>query len=244
MARASRVGGRTLDSRLSTLDLSPRVSRLLLAAATVGIVAIGALPRPARGAGADPAAPGPAGAFLCEVGDGRDAALGYWPLETLPARVVAATVAIEDRRFWLHPGVDPLAVGRAAWQNLRTAGGSPAPRPWPCRWRACSGPGARTLPRKAVEAVTAFSPDRPLRPRGAARPLPAHRPLRQPDPRHRLRGAPLPRQAGRGPVLGGDRLPLGHPPGPGRHEPLPPLRPAARRGARRAHPGAACASRA
>lgn len=30
-----------------------------------------------------------------------------------------ATIAAEDRRFRLHPGVDPLAAVRAAWQNAR-----------------------------------------------------------------------------------------------------------------------------
>lgn len=28
-------------------------------------------------------------------------------------------VAVEDRRFWWHPGVDPLALARAAWQWVR-----------------------------------------------------------------------------------------------------------------------------
>ncbi|HPS76649.1 MAG TPA: transglycosylase domain-containing protein [Thermoanaerobaculaceae bacterium] len=96
------------------------------------------------------------GAFLCELGDGQDAELGYWPLETLPPRVVAATVAIEDRRFWLHPGIDPLAVGRATWQNLsrrqRVSGASTLAM----QVARMQRPGARNLPRKAVEAVTAL----------------------------------------------------------------------------------------
>ncbi|HET6522477.1 MAG TPA: transglycosylase domain-containing protein, partial [Geminicoccaceae bacterium] len=33
-----------------------------------------------------------------------------------------AVVAIEDRRFWRHPGFDPIGIARAAWRNL-TAGG-------------------------------------------------------------------------------------------------------------------------
>ena len=37
---------------------------------------------------------------------------------TVPDRVAAATVAAEDRRFWSHHGVDPLAVLRALKQNL------------------------------------------------------------------------------------------------------------------------------
>ena len=42
------------------------------------------------------------------------------PLEarTLPPLLVAATVAAEDRRFWSHPGVDPVAIARAARRNL------------------------------------------------------------------------------------------------------------------------------
>jgi penicillin-binding protein 1C len=37
----------------------------------------------------------------------------------LPPNLVAATLAAEDRRFYRHFGVDPLAVVRAAWRNLR-----------------------------------------------------------------------------------------------------------------------------
>lgn len=95
------------------------------------------------------------GAFLCELGDGRDAELGYWPVETLPPRVAAATVAIEDRRFWVHPGVDPLAVARAAWQDVaarrRVSGASTLAM----QVARMQRPGPRTLGRKAVEAVTA-----------------------------------------------------------------------------------------
>ncbi len=37
----------------------------------------------------------------------------------LPDHVVVATIAAEDRRFYSHPGVDPLAIVRAAIQNAR-----------------------------------------------------------------------------------------------------------------------------
>lgn len=64
------------------------------------------------------------GSFLAEVesrdGGGADRGYGYWTLQALPPRVVAATLALEDRRFWQHPGVDPFAVVRAAWQNLQS----------------------------------------------------------------------------------------------------------------------------
>ena len=36
----------------------------------------------------------------------------------LPPTLVAATIAAEDRRFWSHPGVDPIAILRAAKTNL------------------------------------------------------------------------------------------------------------------------------
>jgi len=39
--------------------------------------------------------------------------------DALPPSVVAATVAVEDGRFWKHVGVDPLAIGRAAFANVR-----------------------------------------------------------------------------------------------------------------------------
>ena len=43
----------------------------------------------------------------------------YRGAEEVGTYVVEATVAAEDGRFYGHWGVDPLAVGRAAWQNVR-----------------------------------------------------------------------------------------------------------------------------
>src|SRR4051794_13689181 len=66
------------------------------------------------------------GAFLSQVGhEARDGVApridyGYWTVDPLPDRVVRATLALEDRRFWSHPGVDPLAISRALWRNLST----------------------------------------------------------------------------------------------------------------------------
>jgi penicillin-binding protein 1A len=39
-------------------------------------------------------------------------------LNDLPPYLPAAAVAIEDRRFWRHPGIDPIGVARAVWVNL------------------------------------------------------------------------------------------------------------------------------
>ena len=40
------------------------------------------------------------------------------PEGAIPALVAAAFVAAEDQRFWRHPGLDPLAILRAAMSNL------------------------------------------------------------------------------------------------------------------------------
>ena len=64
------------------------------------------------------------GAYLAQIGNETGDAdepridYGFWPVDPLPDRVVRATLALEDRRFWAHPGIDPLAVTRALWQNL------------------------------------------------------------------------------------------------------------------------------
>lgn len=41
-----------------------------------------------------------------------------WRHERGGAHLVAAVIAAEDRRFYHHPGIDPLALARAAWQDL------------------------------------------------------------------------------------------------------------------------------
>ena len=57
------------------------------------------------------------GRFLGEIGAPPEGEYGYWDLEALPPRVMAATLAVEDRRFWSHSGVDALAIARALYQN-------------------------------------------------------------------------------------------------------------------------------
>jgi membrane peptidoglycan carboxypeptidase len=52
------------------------------------------------------------------IGDqGKQRSLSF---EQIPAACWQATVAVEDSRFFHHPGVDLLAIGRAAIQNLRS----------------------------------------------------------------------------------------------------------------------------
>jgi penicillin-binding protein 1A len=40
-------------------------------------------------------------------------------LDELPAYVPQAVIAIEDRRFYSHFGIDPIGLGRAAFSNFR-----------------------------------------------------------------------------------------------------------------------------
>src|SRR5437773_11253685 len=44
------------------------------------------------------------------------------PLAEIAADVQHAVVAIEDRRFYHHPGVDPIGVVRAVARDLRAGG--------------------------------------------------------------------------------------------------------------------------
>jgi len=44
------------------------------------------------------------------------------PLEAISPRLQEAFVAVEDHRFFMHPGVDPIALGRAFIRNLEEPG--------------------------------------------------------------------------------------------------------------------------
>ena len=44
------------------------------------------------------------------------------PLGDIPEHLQHAFIAIEDHRFYAHPGVDPIALGRAVVRNLREPG--------------------------------------------------------------------------------------------------------------------------
>jgi penicillin-binding protein 1C len=102
------------------------------------------------------------GAFLAQIGHQtvapdtrRRIDYGYWTVAAPPDRVVRATLALEDRRFWSHPGVDPLAVARAVWQDLsgghRRSGASTIAM----QVARMQHPSPRTLWAKAVETATA-----------------------------------------------------------------------------------------
>lgn len=74
----------------------------------------------------------------------------------VPAKFAAAVVLQEDKRFWHHPGVDPLAIGRAIRLNLGAgevrSGASTLTMQVV---RIARGNPPRTMGEKAIEAVLA-----------------------------------------------------------------------------------------
>lgn len=80
--------------------------------------------------------------------------LGYWPLDSVPPRVAATTVAVEDRRFRWHPGVDPVAIVRAAAQNLRSGRRVSGASTLAMQTARMLHPGPRSWGRKLLEALT------------------------------------------------------------------------------------------
>ena len=62
------------------------------------------------------------GNVLYEVMDPETGKQLNLDLTHIPQACVQATIATEDSRFFLHPGVDPLAIVRAVWQNFQGRG--------------------------------------------------------------------------------------------------------------------------
>jgi penicillin-binding protein 1C len=75
------------------------------------------------------------------------------PPGELPAKVAAAFVAAEDQRFWTHPGVDPLAVLRAASGNLAAGRIVSGASTITMQLARLTYPGERTYYRKLVEML-------------------------------------------------------------------------------------------
>ena len=96
--------------------------------------------------------------FLGEVGAAPEGGMGYWPIDKddLPPRVIAATLAVEDRRFWFHSGVDLVAVARAAMQNATHARRVSGASTLAMQVVRMQSPGDRTYPRKLLEALSAL----------------------------------------------------------------------------------------
>ena len=99
------------------------------------------------------------GVFLAQISRASDndrTGDGYWPLQNVPDRIARATLALEDRRFFDHAGVDAKAIARAAWQHLRgkrhRSGGSTIAM----QVARMQQPASRTLLNKALEAGIAL----------------------------------------------------------------------------------------
>ena len=77
-------------------------------------------------------------------------------LERVEPNYVDALIALEDERFWDHPGVDPIAIGRAALSNIQhgdvVSGGSTITM----QLVRLLEPRPRTLPSKMIEALRAM----------------------------------------------------------------------------------------
>ncbi len=43
----------------------------------------------------------------------------YTPLDELPQTYIDAVLAVEDKRFYEHPGIDPVAIGRALFHDIK-----------------------------------------------------------------------------------------------------------------------------
>jgi penicillin-binding protein 1C len=58
------------------------------------------------------------GHLLYEVTDPEGGRRTYVPMEEISPHLIWATIATEDRDFWLHPGFDPVALARAIYYVL------------------------------------------------------------------------------------------------------------------------------
>ena len=77
----------------------------------------------------------------------------------LPQHLIDAFIAAEDERFWVHDGVDPLAVGRATLSNLqagRTRSGASTITMQLAKLLYAEPVGQRTFQQKIFEARVAY----------------------------------------------------------------------------------------
>lgn len=147
-----RRGWRLAHAALWLLTIGNAVFAAVLVAALV-------VPLPVR-----PAPP----SVVVEYRDGRPAYMFLSPddkwrlpveLDRLDPQLVRALVALEDKRFWDHAGVDPIAIVRAAGSNLiagrRVSGGSTLSM----QLARLLEPRARTVPNKLFDMFRALQLD-------------------------------------------------------------------------------------
>jgi penicillin-binding protein 1C len=80
-------------------------------------------------------------------------------LDKVDPKFVEALVALEDKRFWSHAGVDPIAILRATWSDVsqmrRVSGGSTLSM----QLARLLEPRKRTIPNKVVDMFRALQLD-------------------------------------------------------------------------------------
>jgi len=85
---------------------------------------------------------------------------GQWrfpvTLDEVSPALVTALVESEDRWFFVHPGVNPLAVLRAAWTNALSGRVVSGASTIPMQLARMADPGPRTLRRKLAESFRAL----------------------------------------------------------------------------------------
>ncbi|SEK96448.1 penicillin-binding protein 1C [Parapedobacter koreensis] len=134
---------------------SPKGIFILAFASTLSLVFYFALPKPLFRSPTSFVIEDEAGRLL-----GASIALdGQWRFpatDAVPEKFAKCIVAFEDRRFYIHPGVDPVALVRAIWQNIRgrrvVSGGSTISM----QVIRMSQNKPRTIWQKCMEAVLAF----------------------------------------------------------------------------------------
>jgi penicillin-binding protein 1C len=91
---------------------------------------------------------------------------GAWRLEAqldeIDPEFRRRVVAIEDRRFWLHPGVDPIALSRATWSYARTGRVTQGGSTITMQLARLLEPRPRTIASKLIEILRALQIERRL----------------------------------------------------------------------------------
>ncbi len=76
--------------------------------------------------------------------------------EQLPGKLKTAVLYFEDKRFYYHPGIDPLALGRAIWQNLKELDKISGASTITMQAARLSRPKDRNLKNKLLEMIQAL----------------------------------------------------------------------------------------
>jgi len=147
-----------------------RLFQLILALAVLGVVALGVAVGVAYASlpGFDRLKSSPNGQMIrVHAADGSvlvsmGPSYGRWlPLGAIPTTMTRAIVAVEDKRFWHHPGVDPIGIARSLQVRLQeghfTQGGSTLTQQLA---RNVFLTNNKTWTRKAREAILALALER------------------------------------------------------------------------------------